>query len=85
MYYSDPDSNYVKLQVDNFGDWSKSKEWMKTSPEFAANPIGAFSSIPGLSTTPRVRSLASELHVAITAGQFLPDPTPVIGPPPMKG
>jgi hypothetical protein len=30
----------VELQVDNFGDWSKSKEWMKTSPEFAANPIG---------------------------------------------
>ena len=26
----------------------------------------------------------SELHVAITAGQFLPDPVPVIGPPPMK-
>ena len=47
MYYSDPDANLVELQVDNFGDWSKSKEWMMTSTEFAANPIGAFFD-PGL-------------------------------------
>jgi catechol 2,3-dioxygenase len=42
MYYSDPDDDLVELQVDNFGDWSKSSEWMRTSPEFAANPIGVF-------------------------------------------
>ena len=41
-YYKDPDGNRVELQVDNFGDWAKSTEWMRTSEEFAANPIGQF-------------------------------------------
>ena len=41
-YYADPDGNNVELQVDNFGDWTKSKEWMRTSDEFRANPIGQF-------------------------------------------
>ena len=42
LYYLDPDRNVVELQVDNFGDWDKSSEWMRTSAEFRANPIGAF-------------------------------------------
>ena len=42
LYYADPDKNMVELQVDNFGDWDKSSEWMRTAPEFRANPIGAF-------------------------------------------
>ncbi len=41
-YYKDPDGNRVELQVDNFGDWAVSKEWMRTSPDFRANPIGVF-------------------------------------------
>ena len=39
-YYADPDGNNVELQVDCFGDWKKSAEWMRTSEEFKANPIG---------------------------------------------
>ena len=41
-YYADPDGNHVELQVDCFGDWKKSTEWMRTSDEFKANPIGVF-------------------------------------------
>ena len=41
-YYTDPDGNHIELQVDNFGDWAKSTEWMRTSEEFKANPIGHF-------------------------------------------
>lgn len=41
-YYADPDFNYVELQVDNFGDWDESREWMHTAHEFAVNPVGAF-------------------------------------------
>ena len=41
-YYADPDGNHVELQVDCFGDWKKSTEWMRTSEEFKANPIGHF-------------------------------------------
>jgi len=40
FYYADPDGNSVELQFDNFGDWEKSSEFMRTSPDFAANPIG---------------------------------------------
>ena len=40
LYYADPDGNLVELQVDNFEDWDRSSEWMRTAPEFAANPIG---------------------------------------------
>src|SRR6185503_14165206 len=41
-YYADPDGNRVELQVDNFGDWARSTDWMRTSEEFKANPIGQF-------------------------------------------
>jgi len=41
-YYADPDWNYLELQHDIFGDWSKSKEWMNGSLQFSQNPIGAF-------------------------------------------
>jgi catechol-2,3-dioxygenase len=41
-YYVDPDENYVELQCDVFGDWDESRNWMAASPQFAANPIGAF-------------------------------------------
>jgi catechol-2,3-dioxygenase len=40
MYYADPDRNAVELQVDNFLDWAKSSEYMRTAREFAANPLG---------------------------------------------
>lgn len=40
MYYSDPDQNMVELQVDNFGNWEASAEWMRTSDDFRRDPIG---------------------------------------------
>lgn len=40
MYYQDPEGNGVEIQVDTFGSWSNSKEWMWASSEFAKNPIG---------------------------------------------
>ena len=42
FYYVDPDGNSVELQADVFGDWKKSKNWMRTSAEFRADPIGKF-------------------------------------------
>jgi catechol 2,3-dioxygenase len=81
MYYHDPDSNLVELQVDNFGDWGKSKHWMQTSPEFEANPIGVFFDPEPVNSTFLSGQSASDLHAAIFASRFLPDPLPVIGPP----
>ena len=42
FYYVDPENNSVELQADVFGDWKKSKAWMRASPQFKANPIGTF-------------------------------------------
>lgn len=39
MYYTDPDSNRVELQIDNFGTAEEGQAWMKT-PAFDRNPIG---------------------------------------------
>src|SRR5215470_8921468 len=38
LYYKDPEGNFVELQSDNFSDWTRSSEWMRSSPDFAANP-----------------------------------------------
>ena len=42
LYYTDPEGNFVELQSDNFSDWRLSGEFMRTSADFAANPIGTF-------------------------------------------
>ena len=42
LYYKDPDCNFVELQNDNFSDWKLSGEYMRGSPQFAANPMGIF-------------------------------------------
>lgn len=42
FYYLDPDGNCIELMADNFGDWEKSGEHMRKSPEFAAHPMGTF-------------------------------------------
>src|SRR5262249_9997719 len=42
LYYREPDGNFVELQSDNFGDWKRSTEWMRTSADFRSNPIGTF-------------------------------------------
>ena len=40
FYYVDPDGNHVELQSDNFGDWARSKHFMRTSPDFDRDPLG---------------------------------------------
>jgi len=42
FYYVDPDGNSVELQADVFGDWKKSKAFMRESAEFKADPVGKF-------------------------------------------
>jgi hypothetical protein len=42
LYYKDPEGNFVELQSDSFSDWTLSSEWMRTSVDFAQNPIGTF-------------------------------------------
>src|ERR1700728_5089544 len=42
LYYRDTEANYVDLQCDCFCDFKRSCEWMETSADFQANPIGVF-------------------------------------------
>ena len=72
FYYVDPDGNSVELQVDNFGDWRASSEWMRTAPEFKANPIGVQVDPEKLVSARRGGADAAELHRRGYAGEFDP-------------
>ena len=84
MYYLDPDRNHVELQADNFGDWEKSKDYMRTSPEFAANPIGAYFNPERVLAAHRAGTPFVDIHHDMMAGKYLPDTIPDLGPPPPK-
>lgn len=73
FYYVDPDGSSVELQADNFGDWAKSKEWMKTSPQFADNPIGVPVDPQQMVDALAAGTPASELHDLAYAGKFQPE------------
>lgn len=71
-YYLDPDGNSVELQADNFGAWAASTEWMRTSPEFEANPIGVNVDPEQLLAPWQSLGDAAELHRSSFAGEFDP-------------
>jgi catechol-2,3-dioxygenase len=76
-YYADPDGNNVELQVDCFGDWHSSTEWMRTSEEFKANPIGQFVD-PDRVAADRAEGLSfEEIHAKAMAGGYAPEQAPV--------
>lgn len=76
-YYADPDGNNVELQVDCFGDWHRSSEWMRTSDEFKANPIGQFVD-PEQVARDHAEGLAfEEIHAKARAGGYAPEQAPV--------
>jgi catechol 2,3-dioxygenase len=72
LYYVDPDGNSVELQVDNFGDWNASSEWMRTAPEFQENPIGINTDPEKLLEAWKAGADAAELHRRSFAGEFDP-------------
>jgi catechol 2,3-dioxygenase len=76
LYYKDPEGNFVELQSDAFGDWSKSGEFMRTSAEFANNPIGTFFD-PGVVYSKFKSGAAfAALKKSMRAGDYLPNPVP---------
>ena len=72
FYYVDPDGNSVELQYDNFGDWQASSEWMRTSPEFAANPIGVLVDPAKLVEARAQGASPADLHRRAFIGEFQP-------------
>jgi catechol-2,3-dioxygenase len=76
-YYADPDGNNIEMQVDCFGDWSKSTEWMRTSEEFKANPIGQFVDPDLIAADHADGTSFEEIHAKAMAGGYAPEQAPV--------
>lgn len=72
FYYLDPDGNSVELQVDNYGDWMRSSEWMRTAPEFAADPIGPLVDPEHMLKARAAGCTPWEIHERGYAGEFTP-------------
>lgn len=73
FYYEDPDGNSVELQVDNFGDWQESSEWIRSSPQFAANPIGTPVDPAQMVAAREAGASFAEIHQRAYAGEFQPE------------
>jgi hypothetical protein len=76
-YYSDPDGNYVELQVDNFGDWAKSSEWMRESPAFKDDPLGKFVDPDRAAEAFAGGMTFEQIHARAIAGELAPDAEPL--------
>ena len=81
LYYRDPEGNFVELQSDNFGDWAQSREFMRTSQDFAANPIGTFFDPARVYDKFKAGADFKTLQRDIRGGAYLPDTIPPIGLP----
>ena len=78
MYYQDPEGNGVEIQVDAFGSWTKSKEWMWASEEFGLNPIGKHFD-PEKLVDARNRGLGfEEIHKRARDGEYTPAVIPEV-------
>jgi catechol 2,3-dioxygenase len=76
FYFVDPDGNSVELQADWFGDWVKSKQWMRESREFAADPVGTFVDPAKLVAARKAGATLDELHRRAYSGEFPPATPP---------
>lgn len=77
MYYLDPDGNGVELQVDTFGDWNKSSEWMQNKLPTMENPLGTYFDPEQVLNAWSNEGLSfEEIHHRAYSGQYLPDPLP---------
>jgi catechol 2,3-dioxygenase len=72
FYYEDPDRNIVELLADNFGDWTKSTEFMRSSLEFAGRPIGNFVDPDAMVAARAAGVSVEEVHQRAYAGEFPP-------------
>ncbi len=72
FYYRDSDGNSVELFVDNFGDWDRSTEYMRTSPELHQNPMGTYIDPEQLMAAWKAGASFADLHRRAYAGEFPP-------------
>jgi catechol 2,3-dioxygenase len=70
FYYEDPDRNSIELMVDNFGDAERSSEFMRRSPAFAINPMGADVDPDQIHAARKAGMSLTEIHERAYAGEF---------------
>ena len=71
----------MELQSDNFSDWKRSTEFMRTSEDFQQNPIGTFFDPARVYQALRAGRSFEALQPAIRAGEFVPAVIPEMGLP----
>jgi catechol-2,3-dioxygenase len=76
FYYVDPDGNSVELQADVFGDWAKSKAFMRESAQFKADPVGKFVDPAKMVEARAAGVKEQELLRRAYAGEYAPAVTP---------
>lgn len=76
LYYHDPDGNAVELQVDNFGSWERSKDYMLTSPAFHENPVGHFFDPEQVLAARDAGVPFEEIREGTMSNRYRPDPMP---------
>ncbi|HEV8153429.1 MAG TPA: VOC family protein [Solirubrobacteraceae bacterium] len=76
-YYRDPDGNHVELQVDTFGDWSRSSAWMRDSLGFQGDPLGKFVDPDRVASAFGEGASFDEIHAKAMAGDLAPELAPV--------
>src|ERR1700731_1836885 len=69
FHYKDPDHNIVELNVNNYGDEWTATEHMKTSPDFAANPMGAYVDPEKMIAARKAGATPWELHERAHTGE----------------
>ena len=72
FYYDARDRNSVELNVDNYGDCWSSSEHMRTSPEFAKNPMGTYLDPDKVVAARKAGASHWELHERAWKGEFAP-------------
>ncbi|QBD75968.1 hypothetical protein EPA93_08095 [Ktedonosporobacter rubrisoli] len=84
-YYADPDGNLVELQIDAFGDWKKSREWVAQELLRQQFMIGALVDPAKVADAYQQGLSFEEIHAKAGEGMFSPAQVPDLrfpAPPP---
>jgi catechol-2,3-dioxygenase len=76
FYYLDPDSNSVELQCDNYGDWAKSTEFLRSDQRFVEDPIGKLLDPDAFVAARQSGVEPWDLHERAYSGEFPPSSPP---------
>ena len=73
----------VELQVDNFGNWEASAEWMRTAEDFRRDPIGSVFDPDDVLAAYQAGATFEQLQTDARKGKYLPKKPPNLNLPPL--